>query len=82
MRFWVLLQHEDKREMFRCSSNALEVIALDVFAKNGWQSTNRLCLREAYAYAWPSVQLMIVGLLLCFGWGEIGMRRGCAGVAI
>ena len=35
LRFQVLLQHEDKRETFRCASKALEVIALDVFAKNG-----------------------------------------------
>jgi hypothetical protein len=43
-RFWALLQCEDKRETFQRASKALEVIALDVFAKHGWQSNNRLCL--------------------------------------
>jgi hypothetical protein len=28
----------------KCSSSkALEVVALDIFAKNGWRSNNRLC---------------------------------------
>jgi hypothetical protein len=37
-------EREYKRETFQCASKVLEVIALDVFAKNGWQSNGRLCL--------------------------------------
>jgi hypothetical protein len=41
--FWSLLQHEDTREIIRSASKALEVVALDIFAKNRWSSNNRLC---------------------------------------
>jgi hypothetical protein len=33
--FWAMLQLEDTRETIRSTSRALEVIASDLFAKNG-----------------------------------------------
>jgi len=35
LRFWVLLQREDAGEMIRLASKSLEVIPLDIYAKNG-----------------------------------------------
>ncbi|KAG2631366.1 hypothetical protein PVAP13_2NG188200 [Panicum virgatum] len=43
LRFWSLLQREDTRKTVCLASKALEVVALDIFAKNGWRSNNRLC---------------------------------------
>jgi hypothetical protein len=43
LRLWSLLQSEDTREIIRSASKALEVVALDIFARNGWKSNNRLC---------------------------------------
>jgi hypothetical protein len=42
LRFWSLQQCEDTREIIRSASKAVEVVALDIFAKNGWRSNNRL----------------------------------------
>lgn len=38
------MQREVKKEAFRYASKALEVIIVDVFAKNGWRHNNRLFL--------------------------------------
>ncbi|OQU85164.1 hypothetical protein SORBI_3004G183950 [Sorghum bicolor] len=35
LRFWVLLQREDAREMIRLASKSLEMSPLDIYAKNG-----------------------------------------------
>nr|TKV94280.1 hypothetical protein SEVIR_9G283600v2 [Setaria viridis] len=43
LRFWSLLQRRDTKETVRLASKALEVVALDIFAKNVWRSNNRLC---------------------------------------
>uniref|UniRef100_K4AMC8 Uncharacterized protein n=1 Tax=Setaria italica TaxID=4555 RepID=K4AMC8_SETIT len=43
MRFWSLLQRGDRRETVRLASKALEIVALDIFGKNGWRSNNKLC---------------------------------------
>ena len=43
LRFWSLLHREDTRKTICLVSKALEVVALDIFAKNGWRSNNRLC---------------------------------------
>ncbi|RCV10732.1 hypothetical protein SETIT_2G132300v2, partial [Setaria italica] len=43
LRFWSLLQREESRETICSASKALEIVALDIFAKNGWRSNNRLC---------------------------------------
>jgi succinate-acetate transporter protein len=40
LRFWSLLQREDTRESVRVTSKALEAIALEFFAKNGWRNNN------------------------------------------
>ena len=42
LRFWSLLQREDTRKTVCLASKALEVVALDIFSKNGWRSNNRL----------------------------------------
>ncbi|OEL18349.1 hypothetical protein BAE44_0020632, partial [Dichanthelium oligosanthes] len=39
-----LLQCEDTRETAHLASKALEAVALDIFANNGWRSNNRHCL--------------------------------------
>jgi hypothetical protein len=39
-----VVQHEDTREIIHLESRALEVVALDMFAKNGWRSNNRICI--------------------------------------
>uniref|UniRef100_K3YYL3 Uncharacterized protein n=1 Tax=Setaria italica TaxID=4555 RepID=K3YYL3_SETIT len=44
LRFWSLLQCKDTRESVRAASKAVEVIVLDIFAKNGWRSNNKLYL--------------------------------------
>ncbi|RCV20933.1 hypothetical protein SETIT_4G097800v2 [Setaria italica] len=44
LRYWSVLQRKDTRETIRMASKALKVIALDIFAKNGWRSNNKLCL--------------------------------------
>jgi len=44
MFFLALLQCEDTKETIILVSRALEVVALDFFAKSGWVSNNRLCL--------------------------------------
>lgn len=44
LQFWSLLQREGAKETVRSASKALEIVALDIFAKNGWRSNNRLCL--------------------------------------
>jgi hypothetical protein len=44
LRFWFLLQCEDTRKSVRVTSKALQVIALEIFAKNGWRNNNRLCI--------------------------------------
>jgi hypothetical protein len=43
LRFWSLLQCEDTRGIICSVSKALEVVALDIFAKNEWRSNNILC---------------------------------------
>ena len=43
LRFWSLLQPEDTKKTICLASKALEVVALDIFVKNGWKSNNRLC---------------------------------------
>uniref|UniRef100_K4AMA9 Uncharacterized protein n=1 Tax=Setaria italica TaxID=4555 RepID=K4AMA9_SETIT len=42
LRFWSLLQREESSETTYSASKALEIVALDIFAKNGWRSNNRL----------------------------------------
>jgi hypothetical protein len=52
LRFWSLLQHEDTREIICSASKALEIVALDIFAKNGWRSNNRICFSIIYAHVY------------------------------
>jgi hypothetical protein len=42
LRFWSLLQHKDTREIICSARKALEIVTLDIFAKNGWRSNNRI----------------------------------------
>jgi hypothetical protein len=43
LRFWLLLQHEDTREIICSASKALEIVALDILTKNRWKNNNRIC---------------------------------------
>jgi hypothetical protein len=45
LRFWSLLQHEDTKETICSAIRTLEIVALDIFAKNGWRSNNKLCFK-------------------------------------
>jgi hypothetical protein len=38
-------RRKDTREIISLAGRALKVVALDIFAKSGWRSNNRLCLR-------------------------------------
>ena len=40
---WALLQRDDIIETIRSASEALELVALDIFAKNGWTNNNIIC---------------------------------------
>jgi hypothetical protein len=42
LRYWSLLQSEEKMAMFRSVSSALEVTTLDLFPRFGWNFNNRL----------------------------------------
>jgi len=43
LQFWALLQREAASKTVCVASKALEVVTLDIFAKNEWRSNNRLC---------------------------------------
>ena len=45
LRFSSLLQPKELRVTVRLASKALEVIALDIFAKNSWRSNKRICFQ-------------------------------------
>jgi len=40
---WALLQRDDIIETIRSASEALELVALDIFAKHGWTNNNIIC---------------------------------------
>ena len=42
-RTWTILQKEEDRDLIADACRALEVTAMDIFARNGWQFSNRLC---------------------------------------
>ena len=42
-RTWAILQKEEYRGLIADACRALEVTAMDIFARNGWQFSNRLC---------------------------------------
>jgi hypothetical protein len=44
LQFWSLLQRKNTKELVRATSKALEVIALEIFAKNVWRNNNGLCI--------------------------------------
>lgn len=44
LRHWVLLQEEEEREPAYMTCRALEVVAMEFFAKHGWRFSNRLCV--------------------------------------
>ena len=44
IRFWSLLQKEDGRNHLKWACRLLETVAFEVFAKNGWLSSRRLCV--------------------------------------
>ena len=43
IRTWAILQKVEDRDLIADAYRALEVIAMDIFARNGWQFSNRLC---------------------------------------
>ena len=42
-RTWAILQKEEDRGLIADACRALEVMAMDIFVRNGWQFSNRLC---------------------------------------
>jgi len=40
---WAILQKEEDRDLFADACRALEVTAMDIFVRNGWKFSNRLC---------------------------------------
>nr|TKW37051.1 hypothetical protein SEVIR_1G022500v2 [Setaria viridis] len=36
--------NEDTREIIRLASRAMEIVALDIFIKNGWRNNNKITL--------------------------------------
>ena len=43
IRTWAILQKEEDRGVIADACRAVEVTAMDIFALNGWQFSNRLC---------------------------------------
>ena len=39
----MILQKEEDKDLIADACRALEVTAMDIFARNGWQFSNRLC---------------------------------------
>jgi hypothetical protein len=56
------LQREDTKESIRATSKTLEIIALEIFAKNDWRNNSRLCI-------WFSLNL--VNFYLAKFWNSI-----------
>ena len=42
-RTWAILQKVEDRDLIADACRALEVTAMDIFTRNGWQFSNRLC---------------------------------------
>uniref|UniRef100_K3Y316 Uncharacterized protein n=1 Tax=Setaria italica TaxID=4555 RepID=K3Y316_SETIT len=42
LRLWSLLQCEESKETICSASKMLEIVALDIFAMNGWRRNNRI----------------------------------------
>ena len=42
-RTWAILQKKEDIGLITDAWRALEVTAMDIFARNGWQFSNRLC---------------------------------------
>ena len=43
-RMWMPLQKEEDRDIISTACRVMESTAMEIFARNGWQFSNRLCL--------------------------------------